>query len=79
MIRHLQRLLFLILTLGSAMEMHAQQNVPYTTEQPVTADPLTEALVKKFEEANLGAKSVMGIAVVDADTGVPYVQINADK
>ncbi|MCC7390798.1 D-alanyl-D-alanine carboxypeptidase/D-alanyl-D-alanine-endopeptidase [Candidatus Sumerlaeota bacterium] len=79
MIRHLQRLLFLILTLGSAVEMHAQQNVPYTTEQPVTADPLTEALVKKFEEANLGAKSVMGIAVVDADTGVPYVQINADK
>ncbi|MEO8376194.1 MAG: D-alanyl-D-alanine carboxypeptidase/D-alanyl-D-alanine-endopeptidase [Candidatus Sumerlaeota bacterium] len=79
MIRHLHKVLFLLLGLGCATISHAQQSVPYTTENPVAGDPLTEQLVRKFETATLGKNCTLAISVLDAETGVPYVQINADK
>ncbi|MCC6548004.1 D-alanyl-D-alanine carboxypeptidase/D-alanyl-D-alanine-endopeptidase [Candidatus Sumerlaeota bacterium] len=78
MIRHLQRFAVLLILLGCGVAARAE-NVPYTSENPVAGDPLTEALVREFEAASLGGKCTFSIAVIDADSGVPYVQINADK
>jgi D-alanyl-D-alanine carboxypeptidase/D-alanyl-D-alanine-endopeptidase (penicillin-binding protein 4) len=65
--------------LGVAWSPSHAASVPYTNENPVSSDPLTASLVAGFGEAQLGEKAVLSVYVAEAEKGIVYVQINADR
>lgn len=52
--------------------------IPYTDEAPVVGDPLTFELVEAFHEQNFGQQARFSAYVIQEDTGLELVEINAD-
>lgn len=52
--------------------------IPYTDEAPIVGDPLTLELVQAFKEQNLGRQARFSAYVIQKQTGLELVEINAD-
>lgn len=70
--------LFLSVTALPGLAM-AQGGVPFTTKNPVAADPLTLELLNDFKAADLGEHARMALYLADARTGEMVLSIRADE
>lgn len=54
-------------------------SVPYTSTSPVTSDPLTTSILEQFTQAELGKDTRLAVQVAEPQTGIVYVQVNAEE